>query len=171
MSNQVNREYFDWLVSQIEIVGQSPRSYTHLFRLMHETEFTWEIPGDDNRFQDGLDLRGYFSGGVRSRIPQLEFVSVLEVLIGISRRIAFIAGGEPKQWACQLVDNLGLTQFHDPLKHSDIPTVQAILHTLVSRRYNEDGSGGFFPLNDPQEDQRRIEIWAQLNAYVNEIKE
>jgi hypothetical protein len=171
MTVQVNAEYFDWLVSQVEIAGQQPRRYDGLFQLMHETEFTWEIPGDDNRYQDALDLRSYFSGGRRNRVPQLEFVSVLELLIALSRRIAFVAGGDPKRWAWQLVENLELTHFHDPLTHHYISTAEKILHTLVSRRYKSDGRGGFFPLHNPTEDQRGIEMWDQLNAYVNEISE
>jgi hypothetical protein len=33
----------------------------------------------------------------------------------------------------------------------------------------EDGTGGFFPLAWPQEDQRAVELWYQLNSFVEEL--
>jgi hypothetical protein len=47
--------------------------------------------------------------------------------------------------------------------------VEEILHTLIWRTYDPDGTGGFFPLTRPQFDQRTIEIWYQMNAYSMEI--
>jgi hypothetical protein len=32
----------------------------------------------------------------------------------------------------------------------------------------KSGLGGMFPLEDPREDQRAIEIWYQMMAYINE---
>lgn len=171
MTNRTNKEYFDWLVSQIEIAGNSARTYNELFEIMFGTEFIWAVDGDDNRAQDGMDLRGYFSGGVESHRPDIQGVTVLEVLIGLSRKVAFVAGGDAREWAWQLIVNLGLDRCTDPLTRFSLPTVNACLSRLVLRTYDPDGRGGFFPLNNPQEDQRQIEIWKQLNEYVNEIQE
>ena len=171
MTIQTNREYFDWLVSQVQIDGHLPRTYNGLFERMHETEFVWAIEGDDNRAQDAADLRGHFSGGRESRTPNIDGVTMLELLISLSRKVAFVAGGDPKDWAWLLLTNLGLEQFHDPLTHHYESVVDKILETVITRTYSENGRGGFFPLNNPNQDQTRIEIWQQLNAYVNEIQE
>jgi hypothetical protein len=70
--------YFEWLCGQIEIVGKAKRTYDGLFGMLYATEFEWTVSGDDNRVQDGLDLRGYFSGGaatlIRQRDPRTNLV-------------------------------------------------------------------------------------------------
>lgn len=169
--HQINSEYFDWLVSQIRIAGQVKRTYNGLFDFLHHREFECVHPRDENRVQDARDLRDHFSGGRKTRTPDLEFVSVLEVIIAVSRKAAFVAGGPPKDWAWILIDNLGLVQFHDPLTHHYVSAVESIVQNLLARTYRPDGYGGFFPLNYPKEDQRQIEIWHQLNEYVNEIQQ
>jgi hypothetical protein len=161
--------YFEWLCGQIEIVGKAKRTYDGLFGMLYATEFEWTVSGDDNRVQDGLDLRGYFSGGRPYRFP--EFVTVLEVLIGLSRQLAFIAGGEAPAWAWQLIENIGFADCSDPLTFAKGVHIKENLANLVHRQYGPDGSGGFFPLQDPREDQAQIEIWKQLHSYVNEIQE
>jgi hypothetical protein len=47
--------------------------------------------------------------------------------------------------------------------------VDNILYNLVWRNYHADGRGGFFPLQNPDVDQTKVEIWYQLNAYVSEM--
>jgi hypothetical protein len=31
--------------------------------------------------------------------------------------------------------------------------------------------GGFFPLTHPNDDQRKVEIWYQMNAYLDELEQ
>jgi hypothetical protein len=47
--------------------------------------------------------------------------------------------------------------------------VNDILYALIWRTYDPDGSGGFFPLLHSKKDQRQIEIWYQMHAYVREL--
>lgn len=141
---------------------------------MHQIEFVWTIPGDDNRIQDGKDLRTEFmyAFDIPNDFPELEFkeyVSVFEITIAISRILAFVAGGEASGWAWRLIDNLGLNHYYDPLNTRKFGEVHNILENLIWRTYERNGKGGFFPLLFPVEDQTKVEIWYQLNAYVNEI--
>jgi hypothetical protein len=170
--------YFSWLISQIEV--RSPKSYTHLFAKLHETEFVWIIPNDDNRIYDGLDLRTEFVDGthgwkledvMRLDIMTEKGASVLEVLIALSRRVAFTCDGEAPWWAWELLGNLGLFRFPNPLSKKKAERVDEILEALIWRTYRRDGKGGFFPLTEPLEDQTKVEIWYQLNQYAMEIQE
>lgn len=170
--------YFNWLVSQIEV--NSVKTYNGLFEKMHETEFVWVVPRDDNRVFDGLDLRTEFvdntHGWKLEDILKLDVMtgkgaSVLEVLIALSRRVAFTAGGEAPWWAWQLIGNLGLYRFPDPFNKRKSEKVEEILDALIWRTYQRNGEGGFFPLNDPTEDQTKVEIWYQMNQYAMEIQE
>jgi hypothetical protein len=142
-------------------------------RLMHQKEFVWIIPNDDNRVNDGLDLRTEFINEHHSRrhLTRESFgpCTVLELLIGLSRRLAFHAGGEAEEWACQLLDNLGLLEMKDPISKPKIEETYKILDDLIWRQYRFDGIGGFFPLSYPQTDQAKLEIWYQMHAYVLEI--
>lgn len=175
MSDPLAEAYFHWLVDQVrEGEGHHARTYWDLLRIMHDTEFVWLVPNDDNRIQDGLDLRGEFltDNGRTTRVPSEQFgatSSVLEVMIGVSRRLAFIADDSAEGWAWQLLCNLELDKYHDPLSARKSRKVMEILNAMIWRTYAPDGTGGFFPLAWPVEDQRKTEIWYQMNAYVEEI--
>lgn len=164
---QGESEYFDWLVSQIEI--RNGKSYHDVLERLYNTEFVWIVPNDDNRVQDGLDLRIEFKKSLANKMEQ--GVSVLEVLVALSRRVAFTAGGEAPYWAWLLFRNLKLNRFSDSMTSEKAERVEHILEDLIWRTYRRDGRGGFFPLNNAIEDQRKVEIWYQMNTYVMEIQE
>jgi hypothetical protein len=169
MSKRIDRQYFEWLISQIEIPTRNPNTYLDLFGRMFDAEFIWFVPHDDNRLQDGLDLRNEFLNGKRHIFER--GASILEVLIALSRRVAFNAGGHPPIWAWQLIENLRLQKASDPLIGAKATRVEETLYALIWRTYERNGQGGFFPLNFALEDQTKREIWNQMHAYVNEIQE
>jgi len=145
---------------------------------LYETEFVWFIPNDDNRVGDGLDIRvEYFReiGNTENAQALKEEwrlawpCSVLEILVGLSRRLAWLASGSAEGWAWQLLCNLDLHHYKDPLSRRKERAVHDILYALIWRTYHPDGTGGFFPLTWPRGDQTKIEIWYQMHAYVKEI--
>lgn len=170
MTTTLDYQYYNWLTQKVSIANG--KQYTQLFEIMHNVEFLWFIPNDDNRIQDAIDLRTEFMNRSDSH-GELELGSAtcLEVLVSLSRRLAMIAsdGGHSKQWAWTLLKNLGLIKFPDPLSPEKVQKVNEILHDLVWRNYQPDGRGGFFPLLNPDTDQTKVEIWYQLNAYVSEM--
>jgi len=158
------------LISQIKI--SSKRTYLGLFEIMHNTEFVWFIPNDGNRVGDGEHLRqDYFRYELDSiyeeGILDIEFVSFLEVLIGLSRRFAWVMGDPDNSpyWAWRLIKNLGLNKMSDPLTIGKRERINEILYDVIWRTYNRDGSGGFFPLEQTIKDQTKIEIWYQMQEY------
>lgn len=165
MNSAFDTSYFEWLVQQIKI---DQEHYSEMLHLLHGQEFVWVIPNDDNRVHDGLDLRTEFADDVGGVHRFHQGVSVLEVIVGLSRRIAFAAGGQPNQWAYRLIENLGLHKLGNPLSLYDKTVIGDILETLIWRKYKRDGYGGFFPLIDTDEDQTKVEIWYQMNAYIEE---
>lgn len=170
----IDHEYYEWLIAQIK-VGNPNKSYLGLFELMHNTEFIWFIPNDDNRVEDGRHLRTdffRFEKGRRYRKNDLviDGVSALEVLVALSRRVAFQAGGDPDYWAWRLIKNLKLNRMSDPLSENQIEKIKEILEIVIWRTYERDGQGGFFPLKRNFDDQAATEIWYQMNAYILEIQ-
>lgn len=172
--------YFYWLEPQVRDEGHQRHTYVDLLATMFAKEFVWLIPNDDNRMIDagGIgeqpgDLRVEFlheseaPRGLRSHM--FGPCSVLEVLIGLSRRLAFAASGTAEGWAWQLVVNLELHRMPDPLSRRKTKQVNEVLDRLVWRNYDPDGTGGFFPLQTPEEDQTQVELWYQMSAFINEI--
>lgn len=172
---QWQEAYFHWLVQQVHDEGPQSRTYWDLLRMLFEKEFSEDalVPNDDNRILDGLDLRTEFLIGADAPrgISPDKFgpCSVLEVLVALSRRLAWAAGGKADGWAWQLLVNLDLHKMSDPLGRIRQGRVHEILDRLIWRTYRQDGTGGFFPLSWPQDNQAKVEIWYQMSAYVNEI--
>ncbi len=162
--------YLRWLEEQLGTGGR--RTYWDLTNLMFDMEFTWSVPMDDNRLVDARDLRTEFATGVGvpiSHVQDLAPVSFLEILIVLSRKLTFVAGGSAPGWAYVLLGNLELRRMFDPLTQRKAQRAQEIMQTVIQRKYMPDGTGGFFPLAWPDGDQTTIELWYQLNAYVEEL--
>lgn len=171
MSNPLTEDYLRWLAPQIRDEEKSP-TFWDLFVAMFEKEFEWKVLNDDNRCKDGLDLRAEFCYANHVRAGSLHFLDqarFLEVLIGLSRRMAFDAGGSAQGWAWQFILNLELDRMSDPLTRRKLRQVDDILDTVIWRTYMPDGVGGFFPLTRPDEDQTQKELWYQMAAYIDEL--
>lgn len=172
-SDQLREGYLRWLEPQLQDEqGNSGKTYWELLNMMFEKEFVFVDPMDENRAVDGLDLRVEFASEHRLRPHVLEDLapcSFLEVLIGLSRRLAFAAGGTAPGWAWQLLGNLELHRMSDPLTRHKSRKVDEIMDAAIYRTYAPDGTGGFFPLAWPDDDQTKIEIWYQMHAYVAEL--
>lgn len=164
--------YIHWLENQLTSEGDRPdRSYFELVNVMFNTEFTWTISMDENRVADGMELRAEFAelhDVGRVEMLELGAPSFIEVLLGLSRRLAFVAGGTAPRWAWELLVNLDLERMWDHLSRPKARRAEDILATVINRSYQPTGVGGFFPLAWPDRDQREVELWSQLNAFAEE---
>lgn len=176
MSEPLDELYTVWLTSQVSNVKlKNPsRTYWSVLRQMHCKPFVWLVPNDDNRVQDGLYLRDEFAAlhtevEIDRNWYDLE-CSMLEMLIGLSRRLAFESEGEPREWFWHLLETMGLTTWCAD-KHYNLEIAEKIdevMDRVIWRTYSRDGYGGLFPLGHAERDQRRVELWYQLNAYLME---
>lgn len=170
MNEPLENTYFNWLCAKVirnDGVSTPSNSYWNLLRSLHNTEFAWTIVGDDNRAEDGLELRREFL--IAGEIPdQPEWrampCSLLEMLIAFSRRAEFMEGSPARQWFWEFLDNLGLLEFTDALELDG--QIEEALYDLVWRNYQPDGRGGLFPMKEAPEDQRNTEIWYQFCEYL-----
>lgn len=173
MSEPLDELYLKWLYSQVGSVKfKNPsRTYWSLVRKLFTTEFLWFIPNDDNRLEDGRDLRSEFLAdqGIEEVDPDWMLLgcSMLEMLIGLSRRLAFECEGEPRDWFWHMIDNLGLYSYNDRKPFPE-ELVEETLNRVIFRTYQPDGTGGLFPLRHATQDQRKVELWYQLSAYILE---
>jgi hypothetical protein len=177
ISPPLDELYFTWLYSQVDSVEISnpSRTYWRMLRQLYTKEFVWSIPNDDNRAEDGKDLRREFIN--EEGLDDIDQAwldlgcSMLELLIGLSRRLSFQDDGEPRSWFWQLIENLGLERYNDNalIREEEIYEIlDEILNEVIRRTYKRNGSGGLFPLKRATEDQREVELWYQLSAYLLE---
>lgn len=163
-------QYLPWLYAQVAEVKtrRSSKTYWRLFRQLFSTEFAWFVPNDDNRAEDGRELRHEWAAETGYR-PDPEWLSLgcsfLELLIGLARRLEFEAGRDVPFWFWQLIDNVGLTGFNDRARFTD-EEVDDRTSAVIWRTYDRNGNGGLFPLREAHKDQRKVEIWYQLSEYL-----
>lgn len=167
----VNR-YIRWLRGLVERPGPF---YDTLFDIAWEMSFDWSIPNDDNRAIDGTELRKQFESETSTRLPFLGDCRMLEFLVGVAIRMnkAVYDYHDPEQvsdWFWVLIENLKLTHCDDIyLSSGNLYEVSLAFSHLNLRSYDKDGqNGGLFPLNHAKEDQRKVEVWYQMMAYLSE---
>lgn len=166
-----SHEYLAWLVDQIDVPDDG-HTYHAAMNMMFVLPFPWVVGNDENRVSDGRDLRIEYLSRLPNRGEGLYIdytpVKFLEVLIALSRRIAFLVEQDPRKWAWHFVKVLKLDRYDENITGPVLGHMEAAIDRVVWRTYNPDGSGGFFPLRRPRGDQRKVEIWDQMTAYINE---
>lgn len=166
--------YFEWLYGIIwPVTNRNPqRSYWNLARQLYSTEFVWLVPNDDNRVEDGKELRLKWSTHKHISVDRdwMELpCSMFEMMIALAGRASFESGETPAEWMWTLMCNIKLEGFTDQYYNSaSMVEVADILERVIYRTYREDGWGGLFPLRHAERDQRKVELWYQLSAYLIE---
>lgn len=177
MKEKIDDLYFKWLYSQIE-----KRDFSNLENFifeLHSYPFICRIPNDDNRVEEGIELRYKFADEKNIHLSE-EFLSqtctLLEMLIALADRMDFILFDPSKGtrrwlWFWLFIDNLKLQKYTNDEKE-DISQKKKfnkiVINKFIRRDYLANGTGGLFPLDNPSSDQRNIEIWYQMAAYINE---
>jgi hypothetical protein len=143
---------------------------------LHNIEFTWFIPCDDNRADDGIQLRRKFSLA-RDDMSLSDYIlgpcSVLEMMAALAIRCDetimddALIGNRTGQWFWGMIHNLGLTQMTDSKFDKDF--VDDVIARLLNREYEPDGRGGLFTVKHCRHDMRTVEIWWQLSWYLDSI--
>lgn len=172
MTEPLDERYFKWLYGQVDTILDGP-SYWDITRLLYKKEFVWTVPNDDNRAEDGRELRREFVivNRIYNRVDESWLMlgcSMLELLIALSRRLEFeLDDTGADTWFWILMSNIGLHNCSDdhPFRAE---MVDEILDRVIWRNYDPSGRGGLFPLKQPKENQRKVEIWYQMSAYLLE---
>lgn len=172
MTEPLDNLYFNWLYSKVcDPQSSSPNEkYEKLLGEMHRTEYAWLLSGDDNRAEDGVELRTEFLKETRFEPEPYwldETCSVLEMMIAFSRRAAFETDADSRTWFWIMVSNLGLSEMSDA-NGIDRLRIQGVLDTFIWREYERNGQGGLFPVSKSRNDQRKVEVLYQFSEYVDE---
>jgi hypothetical protein len=168
--------YFRWRYDRVRLVQDpdSAESYVALCEVLDDIIFVWVVPNDDNRAADGVEIRRDFL--LEKDLDEEHYdqwmaepPSVFEVLVGLVQRANYIAELGEVAWFEMFLMNLDLIEYSDKgYLDSDKHTIAQIVGDFIDREYRADGKGGIFPLQHPMQDQRKIELWYQMAAYINE---
>lgn len=167
--------YFQWLYAQVANtrLKNPARTYWCVTRQLYTTEFRWFVPNDDNRIGDAQELRYEFLERHEELEPDRNWMeegaSFLEMLIALSRRLAFAdERGTSVTWFWTLLSNVQIDLTDSEYVGSAGDRVSEALDMLNNRTYAYDGKGGLFPLERADVDQRNVEIWYQMQYYLIE---
>lgn len=170
------RGYSQWLVSELGL-----EEHQMLFHILYDTEFTWKIDRDENRATDGVYMRDRYSYETGEYLPSSWRdwpCSVAEMLASLAFTMeeSFLYDPESDtgcdKWMREMLENCGLWDMDDEAfeEHPSwcFNEVEDTVKRVLDRNYGMSGRGGLFPLAYPDGDQRKMELWYQMNAYVLE---
>lgn len=175
--DRVNDRYFEWLCELVDI-GRFAKQVTYrkLLMRLHDIEFTWFIPHDDNRADDGIQLRRRY-GLVCEDMSLPDYIqgpcTVLEMMVALAIRCEetimddALLGNRTGHWFWGMIRNLGLSHMIDP--EFDRRYVDDVIARFLNRDYEPDGRGGLFTVRNCDQDMRDVEIWCQLSWYLVSI--
>lgn len=170
---RAERDYRDWLISMVNIMDVD---YTYLLRELYSIEFYSIMKYDEDRGMDGLALRDEWAAST-DYDGSLDFgvAKVLEVLVGVAKRVEFQLFGTPyiDEWDevrifWELIDNLGLSEMFGTLSRYTFDTIHQNVTQFLNREYNRHKNGNIFVLEKNEQDLRKLNIWTQMGLYVRE---
>lgn len=176
----LRKKYFLWMA---EIAGSAPKKYRRknyrcLLERLNETEFIPFHPMDENRVDDGVELRYRF--GREEGIPDAEIAtnldtrecSVLEIMVSLAIRMEETITSDPDYgdrtsiWFWDMVDSMRLMDMDD--SQFNAQNVDQTLDRMIHREYASNGRGGLFTVQNPREDMRNVEIWYQMMWWLTD---
>lgn len=172
----LKNEYLRWLYTLL-FGDEEETKYWCLSNKLFSIPFYWTVPNDDNRAEDGIQYRQeFFAIHYKSYdIWWDEPCSVFEMLFGLANRMEDILENPMRpsdigQWFEILISNIGLKACTDDFWSSNCEKlVDRKIAMVLDRTYNRYGQGGLFPLErNVKRDQRTVELWYQLMAYIDE---
>jgi hypothetical protein len=177
IEDRVRSDYFEWMYD-LMCQGRFAKgiTYRQLFTFLHDTEFIYFVPYDENRAEDGIALRYRFC--LFHNCEDLEYCldgpcSVLEMMVALAIRCEERIMADPEkgdrtaQWFWNMINSLGLSSMTDYNFNEWL--VNDVITRFLKREYDPDGKGGLFTIKRWNHDARDTEIWRQLLAYLNTL--
>lgn len=179
VSNQLPRQYFEWMVSILIPDVNKRVVYSNLLDTLNSLEFIPSMDMDYNRFNDGVELRFRFGDengfGKTSISCYLDThpCSMLEMMCALSLRIEETIMSDPEIgdrtwiWFDEMLNSLGF--INQTNYNFDYNLILSNINTFNRRQYESNGRGGLFTIDDPTVDVRDLEIWYQMNLYIKQV--
>lgn len=179
--SELKSTYFEWMTRLVfDDSHINGLNYSKLLSYLHSIEFTYVIERDENRAQDGIDLRYKFGYEHELDITTVEDYldnqpcSVLEMMVALANRCEETIMDNPKlgrrqgRWFIEMLRSLGLANMTNYAWFGE-EYVDKVVDVFLNRRYKPNGEGGLFTISNCQTDLRNVEIWYQMCWYIDEV--
>lgn len=177
MRESYRDDYFQWLKSLVGDVHEG-KSYLILLRMLHNREFYWVVPLDENRAEDGKALRIAYS----RQFPEEEN-DIMEALIGPCSMLEFLIGmaermdddlwngrNRTDKWFWELICNVKFDKMDD--ENFDImggaTYFDVKIDKIARKNYSKTGNAQLFPSFKTSKSRHLREFWVEMTDYLNE---
>ena len=166
MYEQEHDDYFDWLLEQISN-EELDHDKLMMLRQLYLWPFYYNVTNDAHRYEEAIDLRDQYTYETGCLCDVQGPCNVLEMLVSLAKMVSEDVLGNvyhenrTYEWFWMMIENLGLTS-------ANVGERREIVRKWVERDFEFDGRGSPFPLRNPPEDQRSVEIWKQICNYIFE---
>jgi len=172
--------YFEWMSELAFPSIYDRRRYSRLLEILNSSIFHFSIPMDENRMTDGIDLRyrfgyekGYSNQQMDIALRHNRSCSMLEMMVALALRgdehIAYDyeTGGKTDYIFNTMLESLRLKS--ETNERIDIRYVESRIDALLNHDYDYDGNGGLFTVENPRQDMRHVDIWYQMNWFLQRL--
>lgn len=173
-------DYFCWLSEMVCVDGRyTDESYWILAEALWDIDYFWILERDENRAKsvDLLRNRYLLDGGKERYEGKPNVLEVLVMLSDVMFDMLDELDGEDRRpmYFWEMIENLGLSDFTDQV-YEELPNRRAWFYRRIKqrisvwleRKFDYNGFGSPFPLENPREDQAEVELWYQMQYYVVE---
>lgn len=176
IEDRIKSDYFEWMYEMVCGKRFAPgMTYRKLLTFLHDAEFVYFVPYDENRAEDGIALRYRYC--LVHDCTELEWCltgpcSMLEMMLALALKCEELMdnmsiGDRTAQWFWNMITNMGLGSMNDTNYNEWL--VNDVVTIVLNREYEPDGRGGLFHVRGWDRDMRTAEIWHQLMAYINSM--
>lgn len=172
--------YLEWMCRLVSDQTFKSDNYTRLMNHLNRFPFIFRMSMDGNRAADGVDLRGRFednTGLIADPVLVAFFgscsCSVMEMITALALRCEEtimsddLEGDRTGLWFWNMIQSLGLYSMDD--RSFDECYVNDILSKWMNREFQPNGEGGLFTVINCNCDLRTVEIWEQMNWYLETL--
>ena len=156
------------------------RQYEYLLNALNSSMFYFSIPMDENRMQDGIDLRyrfafenGYSNDEVTRALNHNRSCSILEMMVALALKgndrilYDYETGNKADYIFKIMLDSLQVLNMTND--NFDSGYIDYRIDCLLNREYEYNGNGGLFTVENPRKDMRLVDIWYQMNWYLQRL--
>jgi len=174
--------YFNWMSVMVFPNIYERNHYNTLLKALHSSLFYFSIPMDENRMQDGIDLRyrfayenGYPIDIVKNELYRSNTCSILEMMVALAikgnERILYDyeTGGRTDFIFKEMLKSLQIIDLSD--ENFSKSYFDYRISKFLNRDYSYNGNGGLFTVHDPRDDMRTVDIWYQMNWFLQKLYE
>lgn len=179
MGSRKIKSYFDWLCERVGIQDKHIKDSSAIDILYMTTfsvceKYHKQVALDESRIEDALSMREKFTNDSDFQpIFDARFllgvglsdVSIFEVMVALADRMVYNCSDSIDRSEAFFIMFKNLFSGVD---ENDSEKLSERVKNFLDREYGKDGSCGLFPLKNPKKDQRKVEIWYQMMAYIIE---